>query len=123
MIEKLVVPVDEDMNEHKRRQLIELASLNGTLRDHELLEMQRREEQSQEVYRLPDHLRKKVDEQYARWAMGRVWLAGRRAGMAGGAGRAARKQLHAPLLSTREAPGAEGLAPWCEMPPAALESK
>jgi hypothetical protein len=69
MIEKLVVPVDEDMNEHKRRQLMELASLNGTLRDHELLELQRREAESQEVYSLPDHLKKKVEEQYARWAL------------------------------------------------------
>ncbi|KAJ7526258.1 hypothetical protein O6H91_17G090400 [Diphasiastrum complanatum] len=35
MIEKLLVPVDEVINEHKRAQLRELASLNGTVRDDE----------------------------------------------------------------------------------------
>ena len=33
MIEKLLIPVDEDKNEHKREQLRKLAELNGTLRD------------------------------------------------------------------------------------------
>ena len=33
LIEKLLVPVDEDKNEHKRQQLRKLAELNGTLRD------------------------------------------------------------------------------------------
>lgn len=33
IIEKLLVPVDEKMNDHKAKQLRELASINGTLRD------------------------------------------------------------------------------------------
>ncbi|KAL3373457.1 hypothetical protein AABB24_005443 [Solanum stoloniferum] len=35
MIEKLLQPVDEVLNEHKRQQLKELAALNGTIRDEE----------------------------------------------------------------------------------------
>ncbi|KAG6503789.1 splicing factor-like protein 1 [Zingiber officinale] len=35
MIEKLLHPVDEVLNEHKRQQLKELAALNGTIRDEE----------------------------------------------------------------------------------------
>ncbi|KAK2975807.1 hypothetical protein RJ640_022824 [Escallonia rubra] len=35
MVEKLLQPVDEDINEHKRQQLRELAALNGTIRDEE----------------------------------------------------------------------------------------
>ncbi|XP_047330008.1 splicing factor-like protein 1 [Impatiens glandulifera] len=35
MVEKLLQPVDEGLNEHKRQQLLELASLNGTIRDEE----------------------------------------------------------------------------------------
>ncbi|ESQ56203.1 hypothetical protein EUTSA_v10024523mg [Eutrema salsugineum] len=35
MIEKLLQPVDEVLNEHKRQQLRELATLNGTVRDEE----------------------------------------------------------------------------------------
>ncbi|KAL8161742.1 hypothetical protein V2J09_013231 [Rumex salicifolius] len=35
MIEKLLQPVDEVLNEHKRQQLRELATLNGTIRDEE----------------------------------------------------------------------------------------
>jgi splicing factor 1 len=35
MVEKLLVPVDEGRNEHKRAQLRELAALNGTIRDDE----------------------------------------------------------------------------------------
>jgi hypothetical protein len=70
MIQRLLVPLDEELNEHKRRQLIELASLNGTLRDHEVQELQRAEAEQQEVYRLPEHMRKKVEEQYNRCAAG-----------------------------------------------------
>jgi splicing factor 1 len=33
MVQKLLVPVDENSNEHKRQQLRELAEINGTLRD------------------------------------------------------------------------------------------
>ncbi|XP_071738494.1 splicing factor-like protein 1 [Rutidosis leptorrhynchoides] len=35
MVEKLLHPVDEVLNEHKRQQLRELAALNGTIRDEE----------------------------------------------------------------------------------------
>jgi splicing factor 1 len=35
MVEKLLQPVDEGLNEHKRQQLRELAALNGTIRDDE----------------------------------------------------------------------------------------
>ncbi|KAL4575967.1 hypothetical protein LXL04_012059 [Taraxacum kok-saghyz] len=35
MIQKLLHPVDEVLNEHKRQQLRELAALNGTIRDEE----------------------------------------------------------------------------------------
>ncbi|PKA61365.1 KH domain-containing protein [Apostasia shenzhenica] len=35
MVEKLLTPVDEGLNEHKRQQLRELAALNGTIRDDE----------------------------------------------------------------------------------------
>ena len=43
MIEKLLIPVDEDANEHKRQQLRELALMNGTLRDEASIEaMQKR---------------------------------------------------------------------------------
>lgn len=33
--------MDDDHNEHKQMQLRELAAINGTLRDHELIEQQR----------------------------------------------------------------------------------
>jgi hypothetical protein len=35
MVERLLQPLDEEMNEHKRLQLRELAALNGTLKDEE----------------------------------------------------------------------------------------
>lgn len=35
MVEKLLQPVDEVLNEHKRQQLRELAAINGTIRDEE----------------------------------------------------------------------------------------
>lgn len=35
MVEKLLQPMDEEMNEHKQRQLRELALINGTLKDEE----------------------------------------------------------------------------------------
>lgn len=35
MVEKLLTPVDEVLNEHKRQQLRELAALNGTIKDEE----------------------------------------------------------------------------------------
>lgn len=39
MIERLLTPVDDSHNEHKQLQLRELAAINGTLRDHELVEL------------------------------------------------------------------------------------
>mmetsp|Transcript_43264 Transcript_43264/g.109537 ORF Transcript_43264/g.109537 Transcript_43264/m.109537 type:complete len:571 (+) Transcript_43264:102-1814(+) len=74
MVEKLLQPVDEARNEHKRMQLRELASLNGTLKDdeycylcgeagHRQFECPTRQ---QEIYQLPDEMKTKVDEQYAR---------------------------------------------------------
>ncbi|KAF9617517.1 hypothetical protein IFM89_036721 [Coptis chinensis] len=39
MVEKLLHPVDEVLNEHKRQQLRELAALNGTIRDDEYCRM------------------------------------------------------------------------------------
>ncbi|MEW5314855.1 MAG: hypothetical protein WDW38_006320 [Sanguina aurantia] len=66
-IQRLLRPLDEGMNEHKRLQLRELASLNGTLREHEMMELQRESEAGgAEPYQLPDALRARADEQYAR---------------------------------------------------------
>lgn len=39
MVERLLTPMDDTHNEHKQRQLRELAAINGTLRDHELVEL------------------------------------------------------------------------------------
>ena len=36
MVEKLLMPMDEDLNENKRAQLGELAASNGMIRDDEL---------------------------------------------------------------------------------------
>ncbi|GLI61404.1 hypothetical protein VaNZ11_003623 [Volvox africanus] len=66
LIEKLLQPQDETLNEHKRLQLRELAALNGTLRDHELMELQRQAEEGGELFKLPEHLKEKVEEQYRR---------------------------------------------------------
>lgn len=43
MIERLLTPVDDSHNEHKQLQLRELAAINGTLRDHELVELSAQE--------------------------------------------------------------------------------
>lgn len=40
MVAKLLTPMDDATNEHKQLQLRELAAINGTLRDHEILEQQ-----------------------------------------------------------------------------------
>ncbi|GFR51314.1 hypothetical protein Agub_g13679, partial [Astrephomene gubernaculifera] len=66
LIEKLLQPQDETLNEHKRLQLRELAALNGTLRDHELMELQRQAEEGTDLFRLPEHIKEKVEEQYRR---------------------------------------------------------
>jgi RNA recognition motif-containing protein len=68
MIEKLLIPVDEDMNEHKRQQLRELALMNGTLRDESSIEaMQKRldeETASGGLYELPETVKKAVEATY-----------------------------------------------------------
>lgn len=68
MIEKLLIPVDEDMNEHKRQQLRELALMNGTWRDESSIEaMQKRldeEMASGAIYQLPDPVKKAVEATY-----------------------------------------------------------
>eukprot|EP00854_Cymbomonas_tetramitiformis_P009291 gene9291-11007_t len=69
MVEQLLRPVDEDKNEHKRAQLRELASINGTLRDEEFWEKERlreEEENSGEIYKLPEDIQNKVDATYQR---------------------------------------------------------
>jgi hypothetical protein len=74
MVEKLLQPVDEEFNEHKRLQLRELAALNGTLKDdqacylcnefgHRSYECPKK---SIDIYSLPDDIKAKVEEQYAR---------------------------------------------------------
>mmetsp|Transcript_5793 Transcript_5793/g.16274 ORF Transcript_5793/g.16274 Transcript_5793/m.16274 type:complete len:577 (+) Transcript_5793:111-1841(+) len=74
MVEKLLQPVDEARNEHKRMQLRELAALNGTLKDeefcylcgeagHRQFECPTREK---EIFQLPDQIKEQVNEQYAR---------------------------------------------------------
>ena len=63
MIEKLLVPVEEDLNEHKRRQLRELAELNGTLRDYEAWDLKREESG---LYELPLGIKEKAEKQYER---------------------------------------------------------
>ena len=68
IIKKLLIPVDEDMNEHKRTQLRELALMNGTLRDETSIEaMQKRldeEMASGGIYQLPETLKKAVAATY-----------------------------------------------------------
>ncbi|KAF6262591.1 hypothetical protein COO60DRAFT_1699170, partial [Scenedesmus sp. NREL 46B-D3] len=66
MVAKLLTPMDDATNEHKQLQLRELAAINGTLRDHEIIEQQRAAEADKEVYRLPEHMRDAVEEQYRR---------------------------------------------------------
>ena len=65
MIEKLLVPVDENMNEHKREQLRQLAIMNGTLREVDEQELRlQQEEENALLYQLPDHIKSKTDEMY-----------------------------------------------------------
>lgn len=73
MIEELLVPVDEELNEHKKAQLRELALINGTLKEEfchlcgETGHMQLECPQKQlQVFKLPDSIQAKVEEQYAR---------------------------------------------------------
>ncbi len=77
MIERLLRVDDDELNEHKRLQLRELAALNGTLKDeqpcyhcgelgHRPMECPK---QKQEIYVLPEHMQSQVG-----WLAG--WLAG-----------------------------------------------
>ena len=63
MVSELLRPVDEERNEHKRAQLRELASINGTLRDEEYWEkeeMRRAEEGSGDIYKVGPSLARYV---------------------------------------------------------------
>ena len=65
MIEKLLIPVDENMNEHKREQLRQLAIMNGTLREVDEQELRlQQEEENALLYQLPDHIKAQTDEVY-----------------------------------------------------------
>lgn len=74
MVERLLQPMDEEMNEHKQQQLRELALINGTLKDDQYCylcgESGHRQmdcpKKGMEVYKLPDSIQAKVEEQYAR---------------------------------------------------------
>ncbi|KAL4516099.1 hypothetical protein Ndes2526B_g00806 [Nannochloris sp. 'desiccata'] len=74
MVERLLQPMDEEMNQHKQKQLRELALINGTLKEenycflcgdasHRQIECPKKD---MEVYRLPDAVQVQVEEQYAR---------------------------------------------------------
>ncbi len=74
MVERLLQPMDEEMNQHKQKQLRELALINGTLKEenycflcgdgsHRQIDCPKKD---MEVYRLPDAVQLQVEEQYAR---------------------------------------------------------
>jgi splicing factor 1 len=73
MVERCLMPLDDEVNEHKKAQLRELALINGTLKTafcamcgetgHTQIECPNKQLQ---VYQLPDALQSKVEEQYAR---------------------------------------------------------
>lgn len=72
MINMLLRPIDEDHNMHKKKQLRELALINGTLKDETACficgESTHRSEhcpkKALEVYQLPSEIQSKVNEQY-----------------------------------------------------------
>ena len=70
MIEELLVPVDEDNNEHKKRQLKELAEINGTLRvdpGTNFLDLRAKEDEEDATrYQLSDDVKAKAAAQYAK---------------------------------------------------------
>ena len=70
MIEELLVPVDEDNNEHKKRQLKELAEINGTLRGgsgENFLDLRAKEDEEDATrYQLSDDVKAKAAAQYAK---------------------------------------------------------
>ena len=74
MVERLLQPMDEEMNEHKQKQLRELALINGTLKEenycylcgestHRQIDCPKKD---MEIYKLPDAIQAQVEEQYAR---------------------------------------------------------
>eukprot|EP00878_Enallax_costatus_P005999 GHUV01006292.1.p1 GENE.GHUV01006292.1~~GHUV01006292.1.p1 ORF type:complete len:493 (+),score=174.21 GHUV01006292.1:304-1782(+) len=74
MVEKLCTPSDEEHEVHKRLQLRELAALNGTLKDLEACfvcgeaghDAEHCPKRALEVYKLPEQMATKVQEQYER---------------------------------------------------------
>jgi splicing factor 1 len=74
MIEMLMRPIDETHNQHKKKQLRELAAINGTLKDEAACilcgETTHRSEhcpkKTTEVYVLPSNIQAKVDALYER---------------------------------------------------------
>lgn len=77
IVEPLLFPVDEERNVHKRKQLLELARINGTVRPGmfendnvgQLMLIQQSSGplgSSEGAYRLPEHVRRQVDDQYRR---------------------------------------------------------
>ncbi|RMZ56502.1 hypothetical protein APUTEX25_001349 [Auxenochlorella protothecoides] len=74
LVERLLKPLDEEMNEHKRIQLRELAAMNGTLKDTEYCtncaepghNADNCPKSALDVFRLPDQIAARVEEQYAR---------------------------------------------------------
>lgn len=65
-VSRLLVPVDEEMNDHKRQQLRELAAINGTLRDESYYKALEAQENEQPIFALPDEIKSRADAQYAR---------------------------------------------------------
>jgi splicing factor 1 len=73
LVERCLVPLEDEINEHKKAQLRELALINGTLKTafcgmcgesgHTQIECPNKQLQT---YQLPDALQTKVEEQYAR---------------------------------------------------------
>ena len=73
LVQRCLVPLEDEYNEHKKAQLRELALINGTLKSafcgmcgesgHSQIECPNKQLQ---VYQLPDALQTKVEEQYAR---------------------------------------------------------
>ncbi|CAG9461742.1 unnamed protein product [Pedinophyceae sp. YPF-701] len=74
LVEPLLTPVDEDKNVHKRRQLMELAKMNGTI---DVIKFSTPEQQAlalvhgpagepgaEPIYRLPAAIQAKAEEQY-----------------------------------------------------------
>ncbi|KAK9849250.1 hypothetical protein WJX84_012132 [Apatococcus fuscideae] len=66
MLERLLSPVDDELNQHKQNQLIELAKINGTLRNDEYWQMMKNEKEKGDIYQLPAAAKQSADAQYRR---------------------------------------------------------